>query len=79
MPLIFNLKGYTHPDPLDSAPVFMQYILMMLVTCVASVLLVYAITDVFHLLEFKTFGINIIRVRKSELDLRNSTINGAAN
>ncbi|CAN5601394.1 hypothetical protein BH18THE1_BH18THE1_22700 [soil metagenome] len=62
MPPVLNLKGYIYPDPLDKAPVFMQYMLMMLVTCVASVILVYAITDVFHLLEFKNFGVKVFEV-----------------
>ena len=62
MPPLFNLKGYTKSDPLDRAPVHMQYILMMLVTAVMSVILVYAITDVFHLLEFKTFGVKVFEV-----------------
>jgi choline dehydrogenase-like flavoprotein len=62
MPPFFNIKGYTKPDPLDKAPVLMQYLLMMIVTCAASVLLVYAITDVFDLLEFQNFRIEVLEV-----------------
>lgn len=40
----------------------MRYVLMMLVTCIASVILVYAITDLFKLLEFKTFGVKVFEV-----------------
>jgi hypothetical protein len=53
MPPLFNLKGYTSGDPMDKAPVVMQYILMMLVSMIISVILVYAITDYFQLLEFQ--------------------------
>ncbi len=62
MPTIFNFKGYTARDPLDKAPVFMQYLLMMIVTMIASILLVYAIIDVFGLLEFKTLGVKVLEV-----------------
>ncbi len=62
MPPLINIKGYTSKDPLDKAPVFMQYLLMMVVTLVVSILLVYAITDVFKLLEFRTFGVKVLEV-----------------
>ncbi|MEO6695413.1 MAG: GMC family oxidoreductase N-terminal domain-containing protein, partial [Ignavibacteria bacterium] len=62
MPPIFNFKGYTKHDPLDKAPVIMQYAIMMLVTTIISILLVYAITDLFKLLEFKTFGVKVMEV-----------------
>ncbi|MEO8664007.1 MAG: hypothetical protein ABI462_00810, partial [Ignavibacteria bacterium] len=62
MPSLFNLKGYINPDPLDKTPAAMQYVLMMIVTCVMSVILVYIITDVFQLLEFKTFGVKVFEV-----------------
>ncbi|MBK8551023.1 MAG: hypothetical protein IPL53_08185 [Ignavibacteria bacterium] len=62
MPPIINIKGYTAKDPLDKAPVLMQYLLMMIVTMIASVVLVYAITDVFKLLEFRTFGVKVMEV-----------------
>lgn len=62
MPAFINFKGYTKPDPLDKAPVVMQYVLMMIVTFIMSVLLVYAITDLFPLLEFKSFGVKVLEV-----------------
>lgn len=58
----FTLKGFYKPDPLDKAPAFMQYLLMTLVTIAVSILLVYAITDVFKLLEFKCFCVKIFEV-----------------
>nr|MBP9191988.1 hypothetical protein [Ignavibacteria bacterium] len=62
MPPLFNLKGYTSGDPMDKAPVVMQYILMMLVSMIISVILVYAITDYFQLLEFQSFGVKVMEV-----------------
>jgi len=62
LPSFFNIKGYTGKDPLDKAPGIMKYILMMIVTFIFSILLVYAITDYFHLLEFKTFGVKVMEV-----------------
>ena len=62
MPPLINIRGYTSKDPLDKAPVVMQYVLMMAVTLIASILLVYAITDYFKLLEFQTFGVKVTEV-----------------
>ena len=62
MPPIFNFRGYTAQDPLDKAPAAMQYILMMIVSMIASVILVYAITDYFGLLEFRSFGVKVLEV-----------------
>jgi choline dehydrogenase-like flavoprotein len=62
MPPLFNIKGYTSDDPIDKAPVVMQYILMMLVSMIISVILVYAITDYFQLLEFQSFGVKVMEV-----------------
>ncbi|MEO8446442.1 MAG: GMC family oxidoreductase N-terminal domain-containing protein [bacterium] len=62
MPSLFTFRGYSKPDPLDKAPIAMQYILMMTVTLAASVVLVYAITDVFKLLQFRSFSIKVFEV-----------------
>lgn len=62
IPPLINLKGYTEPDPLDRAPAKMKYILMMAVNLVISILLVYLITDVFKLLEFRSLGVKIFEV-----------------
>lgn len=59
---VINFKGYNSPDPLDKAPLVMQYILMMSVTFIVSILLVYLITDVFKLVEFRSLGVKIFEV-----------------
>ncbi len=59
---VFTLKGFNHPDPLDKAPSIMRYALMMAVSFAASVFLVYAISDLFRLIEFKSFGIKVLEV-----------------
>ncbi len=60
MPPLLNLRGYTNPDPLDKAPVAMQYIIMTAVNFIVSVLLVYLITDYFKLLEFRSFAVKVL-------------------
>ena len=62
MPPVFNFRGYCSRDPLDKAPVAMQYALVMIITAALSVLLVYLITDVFRLLEFRSFTVKIMEV-----------------
>src|SRR5664279_1667051 len=41
---IFNFRGYHWPDPLDKAPVFMKFLLLILVNSLLSVLLIYGVT-----------------------------------
>ena len=62
MPSFLNFKGYTKSDPLDKAPPVMQYIPMMTVTFIVSVVLIYLITDVFKLFEFRSFGVKVLEV-----------------
>jgi choline dehydrogenase-like flavoprotein len=49
---ILNLRGYQAVDPLDDLPALMRYGLGIVVTAIASLLLVYAITDLFHVVVF---------------------------
>lgn len=44
MPLLFNLHGYTAPDPLDKAPGSMKYVLMIGVNALLSAILIHVIT-----------------------------------
>lgn len=62
MPPVFNFRGYCSRDPLDKAPVAMQYLLVMIIAAALSVLLVYMITDVFRLLEFRSLTVKIMEV-----------------
>ncbi|MBK8983024.1 MAG: GMC family oxidoreductase [Ignavibacteria bacterium] len=62
MPPIFNLKGYYKQDPLDNAPGPAAYIINIIVTSVLSAALVYFITDVFKLLEFRSLSVEIFEV-----------------
>jgi choline dehydrogenase-like flavoprotein len=56
MPTIFNLRGYTHPDPLDKAPAFPGFLLLSLVNIGLSVLLIRLITG-YHIVTFQGFTI----------------------
>ncbi|HLG32101.1 MAG TPA: GMC family oxidoreductase N-terminal domain-containing protein, partial [Ignavibacteriaceae bacterium] len=56
MPALFNLKGYTAPDPLDKAPEGWQFGIMMIVNFVLSVILIYLITK-FKVVQFNGFTI----------------------
>ena len=62
MPAFFTFRGYTKSDSLDKAPVLMQYLIVSIITCILSIALVYCITDVFGLLEFKTFAVKVMEV-----------------
>jgi hypothetical protein len=55
MPKIFNLRGYSAPDPLDKAPGIMSYLLIILVNLVISVALLYLITGPLKVLHFNGF------------------------
>jgi hypothetical protein len=41
MPTFFNLRGYISPDPLDKAPNFMPYLLLIIVNALLTVLLIF--------------------------------------
>ncbi|QQS35115.1 MAG: GMC family oxidoreductase N-terminal domain-containing protein [Ignavibacteriales bacterium] len=54
MPTLINFKGYTSKDPLDKAPVSMQYIIVMSVNLILSVILIYFITK-YNVVQFNGF------------------------
>jgi len=60
MPKIFNLRGYAYPDPLDKAPEFVSYLLLILTNLVLSVGLLYLITGPDKILYFNGFRIGEI-------------------
>jgi choline dehydrogenase-like flavoprotein len=51
---LINFRGYHWPDPLDKAPGFMKYLLLVLVNGLLSVLLIYGVTH-FKIVNFNGF------------------------
>ncbi|HEY6082173.1 MAG TPA: hypothetical protein VIU45_01870, partial [Chitinophagaceae bacterium] len=60
MPALFNLHGYTRPDPLDKAPGAMKYVLMTGVNILFSVILIHLILrhNIVAYNGFRLFGIS---------------------
>ena len=57
MPEFFNFRGYSDPDPLDKAPAFISYLLLILTNLVLSVALLYLITGPDKILYFNGFNL----------------------
>jgi len=62
VPALFTLKGYSKVDPLDKVPTLIQYLIVSFISLILSIVLVYCITDVFRLLEFRSFSIKVFEI-----------------
>ncbi len=56
MAKFLNIKGYIWPDPLDKAPGFTKYLLLILVNLVLTILLIYGETH-FKIVQINGFTI----------------------
>ena len=54
MPMLFNLRGYTNPDPLDKATGLARFIILAMVNITLTIALIYLITH-FRIVYFQGF------------------------
>ena len=61
IPLI-NIRGYTAPDPLDKASGSARYLLAIAISAILSILLIYAISDVWRIIDYRSIWVKVGQV-----------------
>ena len=59
---IFNFRGYTADDPLDKASAMMRFVLSSAITAILTILLIYLITNVWRIIDYRSIWVMVMEV-----------------